>query len=308
MGDDAGLAGLLSGLTHPDSELRVADHPAVERAAYLLAAQLRTELGSDGLHDAEFRAIPRGGIFVLAMLAYFLDLGEANFRANSTAPWLVIVDDVAYSGARFAWFTREEERSNIAFAHLYSHPGLREAIRVNDRRVRHCLAAHDLDGDPPPAADEPESVTWFRHWRGRPRPVALPWSEPDWVFWNPTEERLDHGWRRTPPDRCLRNWSLLGMPAVALLERTYRLPEGVTYRLAEDEVLLVHLDTEQVFSLRSSAALMWRGLVAYGSVETASDAVAARFDIDRATAVADTHRFADDLTSAGLLERIEQSE
>ncbi|MGB9880883.1 MAG: hypothetical protein ACPLRM_08985, partial [Anaerolineae bacterium] len=75
-----------------------------EAATKQLAAQLVGAFGAAELSRFAYAAIPRGGLIVLGMLSYVLDLKPDALMSLATDVPLVVVDDAAYSGARFAQF------------------------------------------------------------------------------------------------------------------------------------------------------------------------------------------------------------
>ena len=90
--------------------LRYVSYEDAERVARALATKLLEHLGPETLTRCQFVALPRGGLFVLGMLAYLLDLRadqvSGSLEHSSAVPSdgtpLVIVDDCALSGLRFA--------------------------------------------------------------------------------------------------------------------------------------------------------------------------------------------------------------
>ncbi|MGB5525803.1 MAG: hypothetical protein WBN79_02950, partial [Gemmatimonadota bacterium] len=83
------------------SRLRYVSYADAERAARALARRLVDGVGEETLSRCRFAALPRGGLFVLGMLAYLLDLRadqvgdplQSESGASGGNSPLVLVDD-----------------------------------------------------------------------------------------------------------------------------------------------------------------------------------------------------------------------
>ncbi|TVQ90837.1 MAG: PqqD family peptide modification chaperone [Chromatiaceae bacterium] len=294
---------------------RSLSYEQAEAAAGALAARLIASVGEAFLGRCGFVAIPRGGLFVLGMLSYLLNLERANLWPLPADRPVVVVDDGSYSGSRLAWMLGQLGQPEVIFAHLYSHPDLRAAVLQAEPRVIACVAAHDLrDHARETLPDEQAYREWQqrgrerfgdkRYWIGRPDLVIFPWTEPDRPVWNPGTGRLEEHWRLAPPDRCLGNWARLGMLPRGDVRRTLRSPDQVAFNLQDDEVLLCDLRSEEVIGLQGTAAEMWRALAAYGDPEAALGHLQTCFEVDEARLRRDLAHFIADLLSRRLLERV----
>ena len=87
---------------HLLQNLRYVDYVQAEADAALLAQKIRTLYTRDDLRKAAFTAIPRGGLVVLGLLAYQLDLRPEQLMAGAEdkANLIFLVDDCALSGSR----------------------------------------------------------------------------------------------------------------------------------------------------------------------------------------------------------------
>lgn len=299
-----------------------------EEAAAALAASLREALPAAELSAATYRAIPRGGLIVLGMLAYHLDLPREQLRdggetAEADAP-LILVDDCALSGLRLHQeLARLPADRRVVVALLYSARELREAVLAAEPRVEACVAAHDLadlsaEIYPDPEAREAWRRRWRerlgddgRYWLGMPELVSFAWGEPDRPFWNEATGEVEDGWRFEPPHRCLKSRARLAadLPAAALAaappQGGWHLAEGVVWGEFDGVVWLCEPGDEgdggEVFSLDGSAALCWKALVAAGGEAAAAAALAAVYEVDLETARRDVATLAGELEAAGLL-------
>lgn len=309
--DQARLGGLAALVGRLRSTLRYVDYAQAERDCERLGTLLLDAVGRAWLSEARLVGIPRGGLLVAGMLAYVLDLGRGAFDSAGPQRPLLLVDDCALTGKRFA---DELARGTapVVFAHLYSHPELRRAILECEPRVSHCLAARDL-GDharelyPEPAAYEAWRERWRRrlgpgrYWHGQPELVCFAWSEPDRLFWNPETETIEEGWRFLPPDRCLKNRSRLGLPPRASARRRWRVAEAVVSGEFDGQIWLYHATGDRLFAVADVAADMWRALAAWGEAEAAAGWLAGRYDAAPAELRHDLERFAERLAADGLL-------
>ena len=196
--------------------LRYVGYREAERAAEQLAHRLVERFGEGPLRSFRWAALPRGGLLVLGMLAARLGLPPQRLGASPPGEGqgepLVVVDDCALSGARFAAFLAGLSAPRVVFAHLYSPAALREAVVTREPRVLACLAARDLDADG--AADVAEEWSearrrWAqrldgdRYGPGAFERIAFPWNEPDRLLWNPEAAGVELGWKLVPPELCL---------------------------------------------------------------------------------------------------------
>lgn len=297
-------------LDHVLPSLRYVDYRDVERDVEHLAAKLRQRLGA--LEDHRFRAIPRGGLIVLGMLAYALDLDASQLSDADDDRPLVLVDDVALTGARLRRFLVESGSKPFAFAHLYSHPDLRAAIETAESTL--AVAAADLvDRAPERLGGRYEA--WRAAWRARSDEdywvglvdqLCFPWAEPDISWWNDVGKRVEPGWRLLPPELVLKTRHGAAHTAdVQIMERGTGHVRPTERALAADlgdEVVLVDVVGHGNLALSGSWAAMWRALVATGDLAAAADSVAEEYDAGSEQVLEDLHRLVDLLRGQELLE------
>lgn len=297
-------------------DLRYVDYHQAERDTEVLAARLMKSYCREELESFSFTAIPRGGLIVLGMLSYLLDLDHSRLNPGPglSGP-LVVVDDCALTGARFVRFLEGIKSPRVIFAHLYSHPKLREAIEEKESRVERCVAAHDLIDRAPRFYSKPDRYQEWRqwlqdrlgpeyYWVGMPEPVCFAWSEPDHPFWNPISERMEADWHFLPPHRCLKHRARLVPPLARERTRRWQAPGNVMNGIVDDIVWFCKAETGEVFSLQDVAADMWRALAGYGDLDTAVDYLVSRYDVDRNMLERHTESFLHSLIEAGLIEPV----
>jgi hypothetical protein len=204
--------------------------------------------------------------------------------------------------------------SQVVFAHLYSHPDLRQAIRVRERRVHACVSAHDLrDHAPDQYTTAAEHVAWRqrweerlgdeRYWYGRPDLVCFAWSEPDHPFWNPVTGRVEDGWRFLSPDRCLKNRARLGLAPRTEGTPEWRVPDEVACGCFDNVWWLCRIGTGEVYRLDGVAADIWRALAATGCSDAAAEDLVRQYEIGVEQARGEVAAFGQELTTRGLLEK-----
>lgn len=314
---EAHLKALRVQLSASLERLRYVSYAQAERDCEVLADRLLKRFGRDAVRRLRFAGIPRGGLIVLGMLSYVLDLGHDQLEPPhlQDAP-LVVVDDCALTGSRFGRFLKSCESRSVIFAPLYAHPDLRAAVE-EEPRVRACLSARDLrDHGPERLGDDyaawrkrwAERAGGPRYWIGQPDHVCFPWNEPDVGVWNPAAEAVEHGWRVVPPGHCLKNRPVADdEPAVPVQMQ----PEGkgplkpaahVLFGTFEEQLVVANAEEKASFRLTGAAADMWHALVEHGAVEHALAALRDAYDVDEATLKADLRAFVDDLRANDLLE------
>lgn len=287
-------------------DYRQAEEDCAALGEKLLAAYPRRELAA-----FRFAPIPRGGLFVLGMLSYVLDLdGHQLAPGGESGQPLVVVDDCALTGARFTRFLAGAGAERAVFAHLYSHPELRRRLGEREPRLEACIAARDLEERQrrTDAEARRHRQRWQRRlgpdarWAGDLRPIAFAWSEPDQPFWNPETEQVEDVWRLAPADRCLKNRVRLGLPPRPAPRRRWRQPEGVAVGRFDGELWLCDAAGDQVYRLAGTSADCWSALVAYGDEMLASEVLAERYDVPEPLLLDDLAAFARQCAACGLLE------
>lgn len=278
-----------------------------ERLAERLAELLLETVG-DGVRQARFEAIPRGGWIVLGLLAYALRLDRAAAgEPESPAPLTVVVDDCALTGARFASTLARLSSPAVVFAHLLSHPDLRRSIRRREPRVVACLAADDLTAAGEGSEGEARRRAWARrlgpgrYWTGEVTPVAFAWSQPERLIWRPDERRYEGGWRAAEPLASFASRLELGLGAAAR-RGSHRLPAGVLWRAEDGGAELLRETDGRRFGLGEVELAMLRELLAEADRAASIERLAAAWAVPAERIERDLGRFARELVGEGLLE------
>jgi hypothetical protein len=295
--------------------LRYVPWAQVEEDCAVLGERLTDRFGSDQLREMTYEAVPRGGFIVLGVLSYVLGLKHDRLTGppRDGAP-VVVVDDVSLTGRRFGEVLGRHA-GDVIFAHLYSHPDLRAAIREREASVMDVIAARDLDDFAPEIMGdgyEGWRERWMRradgacYWTGRPEHVCFPWAEPDFTVWNPVAGREERGWYVVPPSAVLKNRSA-GVDGEARVQvqppssGPIRVADRTFHGEVDGDVVAANLDTEGVVRLTDVAADIWRVLARSGSLDDAVRALGERFDADPGVLRADAEAVVEDLMQRGLL-------
>ena len=280
------------------------------------------------LSRCQFVALPRGGLFVLGMLAYLLDLradqvgdaGTAEFADASDDTPLVLVDDCALSGLRFAETLERVDPPSVVFAHLFSHPRLRAAIQERERRVVGCFAGEDLLdlGDELLYEDRAKwEERWHArsdgraYWIGLPEHVCFPWNEPDIAIWNAESEVEEAPWRIVPPEYCLKNRPVapgsVRLQEQRACEGSIRAGEATLFARFEEEVLAADVKTGCAYSFSGIAGEIWTALVDGASPRSVVDDLAAEYDVEPGRLQADVDSLVERAVELGLLKRVDDA-
>ena len=305
------------------SRLIYVDYAGAEDYCSRLAEKLVDRFGQEELARYRFTAMPRGGLIVLGMLSYLLNLRRDQLEPPypQDTP-LVIVDDCAFTGLRFKEFLDRTSQSTVVFATLFAHPDLRSAIESEESRVAACISAQDLH-DHAPARQGAAYETWLTrwvensdprcYWIGQPDHVCFPWSEPDVAFWNEVTGQEEAGWRVVPPEYCLKNRSIphASSPKRVQLHATGKNPlKPASNALAADlegELIVANTTDGSSFALEGVAADLWRAIVATGTRDDAIRTVTSTYDADTQSLRATLDPFIDELLTRGLLEETDGS-
>ncbi|HUP01091.1 MAG TPA: PqqD family peptide modification chaperone [Gemmatimonadota bacterium] len=296
------------------SRLRYVGYPEAERACERLASRLSERLGADAVSEAFFVAIPRGGLVVLGLLAYSLDLRSEQLETfPPPGSTLVIVDDCSLTGLRFARFLEGWPDRRIAFAPLYSHPDLRRAIVAREPEVIACESGDDLH-DHAPERLGAEYEAWRRRWTlrsdprcywiGQPDHLCFPWSEPTVAFWNPVTEKEEAGWRIGSPERCYANRLRARTRPVQVQPRAAG-PLGpsptVVFGELNGDVLAADTESGAAIRLEGPAADMWRAIVERGTADGALRRLLDIYAVEEGRLREDLARFIGELKDRGFL-------
>jgi hypothetical protein len=306
--------------------LRYVSYADAERAARALAGRLVDGVGEETLSRCRFAALPRGGLFVLGMLAYLLDLRADQVgdplhtesgESGGNSP-LVLVDDCSLSGLRFAETLEGLDATSVIFAHLFSHPKLRDAIQDREPRVVGCYSGEDLRdlGD---EFLEEDRGAWEERWKersggraywiGLPEHVCFPWNEPDITIWNAATESEEAPWRIVPPEFCLKNGpvvpGLVPLQEQPACQGRIRPSEATVFARLEDEVLAANVETGQAFSFPGIAGEIWVRLIGGASPNLVVDGLATEYDAEPARIKADVDSVLERALELGLLRRVD---
>ena len=313
--DEARLSFLARWLAPAVTSTTYLDQAAVEGAIDALAERLRATFGNE-LRTYDFVAVPRGGLIVLGMLAYALDLdGERLGCSHDPQRPRVVVDDCALTGSRFRRFVAGDPHPHWVFAHLCSPPALRTAMLDQETRLSHAIAANDLR-DLAPAEHGAQYEEWRarvegqagadRYWIGQAESVVFPWNEPDHNFWNAVTNELEWGWRLAPPEVCRKAGSVAFPDGISLQVHGSdhagpRVADHVLYARFGGNVHLLHHTTGRTLQLDEVGSHVWDELIAGSSAAGIADGIASRFDVDADRALADVQSLTQDLITRGML-------
>ncbi len=317
-------------LEHALATCRYIDYAAAEDAVELLASKLVDRFPRSEIERFRFTAIPRGGLIVLAMLAYALRLspdqivGPGGADKNGT---LVVVDDCALSGLRFRRFLRSERCSRVVFCPLFANADLCRAVEQREARVVDCITAEELP-DRAPQIHGADYPAWHRHWTdamqsdgywvGQPDYLAFAWGEPQAKSWNPDREEVEAGWCLLPAGLALkRRWGCrTGAVGDEHAVRGFHLqPDSPGPFRAAPRVLWVELDSAIAVArmpddtadaapclrLDGSAAEMWRTLLRSANITEAGRALVRQYDLEPRRLRRDLDSFVAELQGAGVL-------
>ena len=276
----------------------------VQELAESAAVELTYALGTEALRDAFFVPIPRGGLVVLGILSYLLDLRPEQLQGNPGADRLVVlVDDCALSGLRIRQMLERRPDGPAAVVHLLSPPPLRKALLSDEPRLQAVVAGGDLQVTEMSAEFR---QVWSRElgpsrvWIGKAEPVCFPWGEPEGWLWDADHERLLPAPRSSPPHRSMKSRAALVGPLRHRPSTDWTLPDDLRWQ-EQDGVVWLARPGGCVASLGGTAADAWRHLAGWGRLDVAARELAKQWHIDEARAKEDLIRFAAELREQSLL-------
>ncbi|GGX80259.1 hypothetical protein GCM10007160_04700 [Litchfieldella qijiaojingensis] len=331
------LRGLALQINEVASKHHFIDYSTAEIAAERLAKELVRRFGVEELSRFQYTAIPRGGLIVLGMLSYLLDLSPEQIvipeKATSAVndEVLVVVDDCALSGVRFQQFLKKVDSAQVIFCPLFAAPELCRAIERAEPRVQACINAKDLQDIAPSRYGEAYAQWLTAHreirgghgyWDGITEPLTFSWCEPETRYWNHENKRFEAGWNVRPPGLCLKRRAVTanvecerreaGSHNAVILQTDGPGPLMVAERVLwteMDSAIAVArmpesaLQSSPCFRLEGTAAEMWRCVLEQGTLESAESALLEFYEVDPATLRKDLAAFVSDLVDNGILTR-----
>ena len=299
---------------------RYVDYGQAEKDSEAIAAELQQRVGTNFLSEAQFVGIPRGGLIVLGMLSYTLDLDHPQLEKPALADGpLVVVDDCALTGLRFRKFLRQWPNREVIFAPLYAHPELCAAIERDEPRVAACVNARDLhDYAPNDLGDSHEDwqTRWHErfsdeaYWIGRTERLGFSWGEVDTIVWDSDREQVERGLSVIPPGHRLKT-----QPGTDISQQETSNPvqiqpdptgpigptAPVLFGQVHDHTIVANPDADVCLELDGTAATMWHALVEHGTIGDTIDALCHTYSVDESTLRADLVDFIDRLAAHNLL-------
>ncbi|MGM1051966.1 MAG: PqqD family protein [Pseudomonadota bacterium] len=308
------------------------DYAEAEAAAQLLAEKLVACYGRIALSHFHFTAIPRGGVIVLGILSYILDLKKDQIFVSSSLPancqTLVVVDDCSLSGLRFQQFLKQLAVDRVVLCTLCSVPELCRMIEQREIKVEKFINAIDLydlgeqrfgENYPKWRAEQRSLMGEDGYWVGIPQPVSFAWSEPQTTCWNAERKEFEASWNLVPPHLCIKRRIMAEQ-----LERSFGMESGgksITFIddkqggfRAASRVLWVRTgsvisiaripDTSQFvscFCLDGVAADMWESLLLHGTLDGVCEELVDLYDVDPEVFFLDLMNFIAELTTHNLL-------
>lgn len=292
--------------------LRYVNYSRAEEGCRILAALLLERFGEEGLKKCHFTVIPRGGYFILGLLAYILNLQPSQLAPKIPKDaTLIVVDDCAISGVRFQDFLKRSENQKIIFAPLYSHPELRESIKSREPRVVACISAHDLAdySSETEGGKDAYRERWRirypdnRYWTGLPEYICFAWNEPDRPFWNRVSSKVECGWTILPHECCLKNGrSRIPVHVQPEAKGAIRPKDHVIFLMDGDSVVIGDLDSKASYRLSGVGADIWKEIIESGDCEAAITKVREKYEADGESVRENVRTFLEDLIGRGILE------
>jgi hypothetical protein len=256
--------------------LKYVDQEAVVTACENLAVQFLQHYNPLELQHFCFTGIPRGGLIVLGILSYLLQLKSSQLTPPfSEAAPLVIVDDCILSGERVSHVLQQTSSAQIILAPLFIHPDCRSAILAQEKQVSACWSGADLvdRGVEIMGANYPrwqqqnlQRLAGMRYWLGLPDYLCFPWNEPDYLLWNAMSQTYQKSWPIVPPQLCLKNRrSTLGSQPLVYYQPAFSgiiqpTPDTVFTELGQT-VIIGHISTGATYFLQSEQVTLWRRMM-----------------------------------------------
>ena len=296
---------------HALNTLRYVRYSDAQDDCHLLVSRLNERFDSDQLKNYCFTCIPRGGLIVLGILSYLLRLERWQLEPppNRDTP-VVVIDDCAFTGKRFAQFLQKNQSENIIFAPLYSSPELRSAIEAREPRVRACISARDLkscldsNDEDQNAFQEVFSsyVDTSNYSVDLTEYICFAWSEPDLFFPNPVTKKLEGTWTIFPHEICLKSGPVrIPVSVLQDINREFCVADDIVTIHGDNCVMIDNLVTKDRYKLKGIAAEMWNALMEYGTQEALLTKFFNEYDIDQITLKGDISDLIQNLLSRGIL-------
>jgi len=296
--------------------LRYISYQRVEEACRRLRRALLRQIGREALASAVYVGIPRGGLTILGVLSYILDLRHDQLRTWPDGTQTVIVtDDCAVTGARFAHFLKDFGADEVIFAPLFSNPTLREEIVRQESKVTACVSGYDLeDRAPEELGDNYEEWRQFwtkrrsGYWVGRTDHLCFPWGEVDSIFWDESRQSYRPGPPVVPPNFVLKRPHALrdGRELDVFVQPEAAGPikplDTVFFGTIGKSTIVANPDADVCIELQDTAAAIWHAIIEKGTRDRVVDSLLDEYDIKRLALSEHVDQFIEQLEEIGLLE------
>lgn len=294
----------LNGFLH---RLKYINYSQAEDDCEMLASRLLDAFGRAEIKKFIFAGIPRGGLIVLGMLSYILDLDHSQLTPSYdlNTP-LVVVDDCVMSGRRFWGYLKQCKHNTIVFSHLYSHPKLREKIVDSEPRVISCISARDIVDYSFKKRQWHEGPEGKQYWPGKTEYICFPWNEPDSTFYNPISGQVESGFRFMPPELCIKN----RLADRSRYDRLQIQDEGkgplkpslnIIYGTLGSEIIVVDIEKNKSVSLDGISAKIWKAIIKFGNVPDILETLLKKYNVNKTKLETDVNTFVNDLVRRGIL-------
>ena len=269
-----------------------------------LAKIIKQTVPENILKNSQVVAIPRGGLFIQAMLSYFLPLEhhQLQYTENDvdTSP-LIIVDDCAISGLRLAQQLKKFPNREIYFFTIASPRELRDSVNSKESRILDFKSVLDVKSYSTLDLNHASQC----YWRGQCDTIIFPWSETQRSYRFNGQLSNVPLWKVAPNKLCLsarekkqriRTTEIKENPSSVMST-----PDDVLYHTDQGLTRILNVSTMKHYSLDSIGSTIWQSLLKNADLDNVLAELSSIYGVSKTKLNSDVQLLTQKLFNDGLI-------
>ena len=266
-------------------QIQYLDIAKCESLAHSLAQKINLSLDPETLQKSRVVSIPRGGLFVSAMLSYILPIKHHQLQpfSDCDSP-IILIDDCSISGFRLAQQLCGLKNKQIYFYTLVSPAQLRQAALAVQPRLRVFESAMDLNVYNNDSSGRMDARS-NRYWQGQCDAICFPWGETQRFYPSDSENKQTTLWPVSPLQKNLKS-SLLEqkIPFYAVTEaqdRAISTGQHILYYSKDNLTRIYNAESKQHYSLDGVGSAIWQSLLSHSTVDQTLEHLCSLFSVEK---------------------------
>lgn len=275
-----------------------------------LAKIIKQTVPENILKNSQVVAIPRGGLFIQAMLSYFLPLKhhQLQYTENDvdTSP-LIIVDDCAISGLRLAQQLEKFPNRDIYFFTIASPEKLRDSVKLKEARVLDFKSVVNIKSYSTLKAQN----TQQRYWLGQCDAVIFPWSETQRSHFSNGKLSNRPLWKIAPDKLCMstkaKKQAIKATEVKENQSAVLSTPDNILHFTDQGITKILDASTMKHYSLDAIGSDIWQSLLSNSNLDHALAELSATYKVSKTRLNNDMQLLTQKLIDAGLINELKHA-